>query len=201
MKQIKKLKKACLAATLIGGILFGAASCSNSNDPKDTKAVAENTNDAKTDSASSSKDADFLIAAAGINLTEMKLSQLAQQKGIIKEVMALGTRIEEDHTKSFSDETALASSKNIAIPTSDTYDVMNAYNKLDEKTGKDFDNAYCDMMISSHKDAIKLFEKAATDATDPDIKTWAASMLPSLHEHLTQATACQAACEITNYTK
>jgi len=46
-------------------------------------------------------------------------------------------------------------------------------------------------MVDGHKDAIDKFEKAATDATDPQIKQWASSMLPDLRTHLDMSMTCQ----------
>lgn len=66
-----------------------------------------------------------------------------------------------------------------------------AYKKLNDKSRNDFDKAYCEMMVSGHKDAIALFEKASTEATDSDIKAWAAATLPTLRAHLDHALTCQ----------
>ena len=59
----------------------------------------------------------------------------------------------------------------------------------------DFDKEYCDMMVKGHKDAIDKFEKAINDASDPDIKAWASSMLPALRIHLDHSLTCQKKCE------
>ena len=54
-----------------------------------------------------------------------------------------------------------------------------------------FDKENTDMMVKGHKDAIETFEKAAADATDADIKQWAAASLPTLRTHLDYAMICQ----------
>jgi putative membrane protein len=43
------------------------------------------------------------------------------------------------------------------------------------------------MMVSDHKDNIKLFEDASNNAKDPDLKNWAAATLPTLKMHLDMA--------------
>jgi ferritin-like metal-binding protein YciE len=53
--------------------------------------------------------------------------------------------------------------------------------KLDEaKSGADFDKAYAADMVSDHKKAVEAFEKAATDATDAEVKAFAVKTLPTL---------------------
>ncbi len=172
-------------------VAFTLTSCGNNSKQEDSKVVAEQHNDAKFDNAKES-DADFLVAAAAINLEEIQLGELAQRKGTMAEVKQLGKMMETEHSKVLKDEQALASKKQITIPGMLTDNGKDAYKKLMDKTGKDFDKAYCDMMVDGHKNAITKFEKASADATDPDIKTWAASVLPGLRAHLDHAITCQA---------
>jgi putative membrane protein len=47
----------------------------------------------------------------------------------------------------------------ISIPTTPTDNPMDAYKKLNDKSGNDFDKAYADMVVSGHKDAIKNLEQ------------------------------------------
>jgi putative membrane protein len=94
-----------------------------------------------------------------------------------------------------TDLTALAQTKNISLPTSQTENGIEAYKKLNNKSGNYFGKEYSSMMVTEHKKAIDLFEKASTDCTDPDIKAWAAATLPTLRIHLDQAMICQKECE------
>ena len=68
----------------------------------------------------------------------------------------------------------------ISIPTTPTDNAMDAYKKLNDKSGNDFDKAYADMMVSGHKDAIAVLEKASTDCNDTDIKNWTTATFPEL---------------------
>ena len=72
---------------------------------------------------------------------------------------------------------------------------MSIYKKLNEKTGKDFDNAYCKLMVDGHTSAVALFEKASVESTDAEIKSWATEILPILRTHLDKSITCQKACE------
>jgi putative membrane protein len=111
------------------------------------------------------------------------------------DVKELGKMMVTEHGKALIDLKALADKKQITIPASITEDGQEAYKKLADKKGKDFDKEYCDMMVQGHKEAIEKFEKASTDAVDADIRSWAASMVPSLRTHLDHAITCQQKCE------
>ena len=169
---MKNYKSKIFQAILILGVLYGTSSCMN-NKPEDTKVVAEDHNDAKFDNNKIEKDAQFLVNAATISREEINLGQLAQHNGRSLAVKELGKMMEDEHTKSLADLTVLAKAKNISIPTSQTNSSESAYKNLNDKSGNDFDKAYADMIVSEHKKTISLFETAATESSDLDIRAWA----------------------------
>ena len=124
-------------------------------------------------------------------MEEIQLGKLAQNNSLNTEVKDLGKMMETEHANAQSDLVALAAQKQITLPTSLTDDGQEANKKLMDKQGKDFDKDYCDMMVKGHKDAISKFEKASTEATDPDIRNWALAMLPGLRMHLDNFISCQ----------
>jgi putative membrane protein len=165
-------------------------SCKNEPKKEDPEEVAEDMNK-PNDDATKEMDEKFLMNAAEINMEEIQLGQLAQQKGVSQDVKNLGKMMTDAHTKAMAELTALASSKSIAIPTSPTQDAQDLYKNLNEKTGDEFDKAYCNKMVQGHKDAIDKFEKAAENSSDPDIRNWASGKLPELRDHLNHSTACE----------
>jgi putative membrane protein len=194
MKRPKSCKNVLFGVIFSAAILFSVSSCGDDK-PKDTKDAAEKTNDAKLDNTAKEKDAQFLVNAAEINLEEISLGKLARQKGNTAHVKELGKMMEDEHTKSWSDLSALAKIKMITLPESATDNAKDAYKKLNDKSEKDFGKAYSDMMVNGHKDAIALFEKAAADCSDPDIRAWATATLPALRAHLEHSEMCQKECE------
>lgn len=188
--QSNSFKAAMLVITLVV-----ATSCNNNQKPEDTKDIAEEHNKAKFDNTANEKDSQFLVDAAEINLEEIHLGQLAQQNCSMSDVKELGIMMEKEHIKSMTYLTALANKKTITIPTSLTDDAKKAYDKLNKKSGKEFDKDYCEMMVEGHKDAIKLFEKALSESTDSEIKEFASATLPTLRMHLDHAITCQKKCE------
>lgn len=172
------------------------SSCSTNNS-KDTKEVAEEHNEAKFDKSGHEKDTQFLVNAAAINLEEISLGQLAQQKSSaeMNHLKKLGKMMEDAHKKSLAELTAMAQLKNISLPTSQTENGKMVYKKLNEKSGTDFGKEYSGLMVNGHKDAIALFEKASVDCSDPEIRAWATATLPTLRIHLDQSLICQTQCE------
>ena len=61
------------------------------------------------------------------------------------------------------------------------------YRSLTKKSGADFDKSYVDMMVDQHEDDVKLFEKAAKDAEDSEVRSFASRHLSSLQAHLDHA--------------
>ncbi len=191
MATFPTLKNVLLPVVLGFSTMLSLTSCDNKPKPKDPEEVAEDANEGKEDPAARERDEQFLMKAAEINLEDIQLGQLAQQKSANAEVKALGKMLVDGHTKMMADLTALAGRKSIAIPTSPTKDVQDTYQKISEKTGVDFDKAFCDRMASGHKDAIDKFENAANNSPDAEIKAWASSMLPDLRTHLEHIQMCK----------
>lgn len=164
--------------------------CSCNDAPKDSKEAATEMNKPNSD-ATRESDERFLVRAAEINFEEIRLGQLAEQKGTEVEVRELAQMMIQAHTKAKRDLDALASSKGIAVPTAPTDATENTYKNLNEKSGRDFDREYCDKMVSGHKDAIDLFEGATRGNNDPDVKNWASGTLEELRMHLSHAQSCE----------
>ncbi|MFH6996689.1 DUF4142 domain-containing protein [Flavobacterium sp. FlaQc-57] len=185
MKKILLAGKAILGAGLI--IIF-LNSCKNETKQEDPKEVAEDTNEAKFDSIADKKDdSEYLVDIAEVNLAEIEIGKLAQQKSTNPEVKKFGKMLVDEHTKSASEVSALAKAKNFTLPTSLTEDGQEEYKKLNEKSGLDFDKKFADMMIDGHEKAIEELQKATKDAKDQDIKLWASNNIAPLTAHLEHA--------------
>jgi putative membrane protein len=61
------------------------------------------------------------------------------------------------------------------------------YHRLAKESGTDFDRDFIDRMVDDHEKDVKMFEKKANDADDPDVRAFAAKQLPTLRQHLSQA--------------
>ena len=186
--------KRFMLATASFALIFTLTSCDNAPKQEDTKKVAEEHNEAKFNN-NKEKDAQFLVNAAEVNLEEIKLGEIAKTNGKMPEVKKMGEMMVMEHGQALKDLQVLAAKKQITIPTSITDNGQEAYKKMMNKKGSDFDKAYCDMMVDGHKSAVENFEKVSMGEGDADIKGWATSMLPTLRAHLDASITCQKKCE------
>lgn len=187
MKTLRSITMIALAA-------WALQSCGGKT-ASDSKAAADSlntVNDTSRKDTSTQKtamlvekaDADFATEAANGGLAEVQMGQLAKQKGKNEKVKNFGDMMMTDHTKANEELIAIAKTKNIALPAIPGKKEQKAMDDLAKKSPGDFDKAYVDDMIEDHKKDIKLFEEAAKNCKDPDIKAFAAKTLPVLQKHL-----------------
>lgn len=172
-------------------MVIGINACNTEVATDDTKAIAEEHNEAKYNEKSEESDAQFLVNAAEMHLAEIQLGVLAKQSSKNADIISLGTMMEESHGKSLKDLEAIASRKLITLPTASTDKSNEMISKLKSKKGNEFNKEYCDLMVSIHTDAITIFENASSSSSDIEIKSWASSLLPILRTHLDRAITCQ----------
>ena len=144
---------------------------------------------ARADAAVSRSDQDFMVAAAQINLAEIKLGGIAIRNGRREEVQNFGRRMVEDHTAINDDLKRLAAQKNVVLPAALYAGNQMMVDKLTALTGSEFDRAYVSGMFKGHKKAVKAFKAESAATSDPDVKSFADKSLPQLEEHLKLITA------------
>ncbi|GAB2799804.1 hypothetical protein GCM10027275_52270 [Rhabdobacter roseus] len=165
------MKKVKLFAYLVAG-LFIAASCNNDDD--DEMLVPE------TDRA-------FAVAAADGGMLEVRLGQLAQERGMSQGVKEFGQMMVTDHTKANEELMAIANFKGITLPTTLSTAKQQKVDSLSAMQGMAFDSTFARMMVASHQETITLFRNEANNGEDADLKGWASSKIPTLEQHLEHA--------------
>lgn len=143
----------------------------------------------KTDATESKtrSDEEFVKDAASGGMAEVKLGQLAQEKGTAQAVKNFGSRMVNDHSKAADQLKAAASVSNIQVP-----DKLNAkdealYNRLSKMSGAAFDREYAKEMVADHTHDVSEFRKEALDGRNQAIQAFASQTLPTLQDHLKQA--------------
>lgn len=197
MNHLISLKSILVHTTCITGLLFLTSSCSESigfvpseiNKYSNMDKLA--TNDTAIVVIKNDNDAKFIKQAAEMQLQEIRLGKLAQQKGKSSHVKDLGKMMEDDHTTSMNELKALAKSKSITLPAEANNDAKDDYTMLERKSGDDFDKAYSAMMVEHHEEAISLFERGASEAKDDELKAWSSKKLSTLRTHLQHAEDCE----------
>lgn len=132
-------------------------------------------------------DSDFAKDAAEGGLAEVKLGELAEQKGSSDTVKNFGKRMVEDHTQANDKLQEVASQENMKLPENlDKHD-QKVYHKLSQLSGAEFDRAYAHDMVRDHKNDVAAFQQEANDGQDRAVKSFASQTLPTLQDHLKMA--------------
>jgi len=126
----------------------------------------------------------FVQTAAQGGLAEVKLGQLAQEKGASQTVKDFGSRMVADHSKANDKLKEIASSKNVSVPDSLSSKDQALYDRLSKLSGPQFDREYMRSMVRDHEQDVAMFSRESQSASDSAIKDFASNTLPTLEEHL-----------------
>lgn len=133
------------------------------------------------------EDPTFLLTAASSNLLEIQSGQLAAQQAADADVKKFGQMMVSHHTKATQQLQSVATPLGVTMPQAMMPVHQAMADRLANKTGKGFDEAYMDMMETAHKMDIAMFEAKSKSAQTPAVKTFAANTLPMLRSHATLA--------------
>jgi putative membrane protein len=137
-----------------------------------------------TDSKLSHGDRAFFEKAAKSGHKEVAVSQGVIDRLMNPQVKQFAQMMLTDHGSANAELATLATAKGVMLDPKDSKE-MKIEEKWSKKT-KGVDEDYMEEMVSDHKDAVDLFEKAAK-SDDPDIAAFARKTLPTLQAHLSQA--------------
>jgi putative membrane protein len=152
-----------------------------------TGSSSQSTSSSSGKSSVSAADQKFMKEAAQGGQAEVELGQLAQQKAQSPDVKAFGQRMVNDHTKANEQLKQVASQKGVTLPSQPDAKDQAEKARLEKMSGAQFDKSYMNYMVSDHKKDVADFQKAAAHASDPDVKNFAQTTLPTLQSHLQEA--------------
>jgi putative membrane protein len=142
---------------------------------------------ADTEKGLAKQDRDFFEDASMGGLFEVRAGELAMQRATMGDVKSFAQRMINDHTTVNDKLAAVAKQKGLVVPSELDKKHKDKIDKLQKKTGGDFDKEYIEMMVNDHEDDVKAFQKEAKDGKDADIRQLATATLPTLEEHLSLA--------------
>ncbi len=140
----------------------------------------------------------FVTRAVDHGMAEVQVAELAAQQATNPDVKAFAQQLVQDHTAVNQELVAIASTKQVQIDQDDRKD--RAFRRLSSKSGEDFDREFIEQRIDHHEANIKLFEKAAQDAKDQELRSFASKHVGHLREHLQKAQSLQASLVPTGRT-
>lgn len=131
-----------------------------------------------------SESSQFLAQSYQDGLAEIAFGQRALQASSNVGVRAFAQRMITDHTRLNAQISALAQTKNIALPTTLAADEQAVANRLNGLTGEAFDQAYMTANTAGHERDVVAAKQQASRGTDADARTLASNALPILELHL-----------------
>ena len=150
--------------------------------PSATKSSA-----ATTKSRPAMGDTHFAKEAAQGGMAEVKLGQLAQEKGSSNSVKSFGKRMVDDHSKAGDKLREVASRESITLPSDISVKDQATYDRLSKLSGSAFDRAYARDMVKDHETDVAAFQREANAGKNDSLKSFASETLPTLQDHLKQA--------------
>ena len=155
----------------------------------------------------------FVSDAAIGGMKEVRLSEVALDKSQNPQVRAFATRMVRDHSAANAKLEQIARQKGLDLPATNTFAIDDPnwnnpiitgseqvkegyllttnipistyqdFKHLKSLTGKQFDDAYVQDMVSDHIMTIHEFEVAQRNLSDPELRQFAAQTLPTLRMH------------------
>lgn len=125
----------------------------------------------------------FIQKAIAGNLAEIKVGELAQQKGASEGVRHFGTVLEQDHSTANQQAMTAASSMGVTPPSEPGAKEQKEYQRLAALSGTRFDKAFVKAMVKDHKKDIAEYKKEAKASKGP-AASYAQTSLPTLRKHL-----------------
>lgn len=126
----------------------------------------------------------FAKKAAQGAIAEVKMGQLAADKGISDAVKRFGRRMVEDHTRSAEVLKEVAQKEGINAPTEMDAKQRALFDELSKLSGAEFDKTYARDMVKDHQEDIADFTSEASGGQKSAMRSFASETLPSLKEHL-----------------
>jgi putative membrane protein len=129
----------------------------------------------------------FVLKAAKSDETEISLSKLALQRSNDPQIKQFAQMMVTDHTKSTSLLKPIAMRHNVALPENPGPANDAKYKMLQNKSGKSFDKAYIQTMVTDHENTLQAFQSASGKVQDPKLKEFIATVEPIVNHHLEMA--------------
>ena len=131
----------------------------------------------------SKQDKEFAEYALNANITDLKFSEMAMNKGFSPEVKELAQHILTDQKNADDLLKKITAGKSIFTPTILDEEHQNNFTKLSDKEGEAFDKAYTECMLKSHKKTIDIYEKETKKGENTELRAFATNTLPSLNNY------------------
>lgn len=191
MKHRILLNFVCAGALAIGTQAFaqapgggGAQSQSTMQNQTQRPGMNGPTDNSTTQTQERIDDKKFVKDAAEGGLTEVELGKLALQKSSSDDVKQFAQKMVDDHSKANDQLKQVADQDKIDVPAAIDSKHQSRIDKLSKLSGDQFDKAYIKDQLKDHETDVHEFQLEANSGTDPNVKSFASTTLPTIQQHL-----------------
>jgi putative membrane protein len=142
-------------------------------------------------------DAEVIGAARAANKGEVQMAELALKKATSPDVKHFASTMKSTHQKALEHDKKLQQKTKITSTESDlssmlSSDAEKTINDLRDKHGKEFDRAYMESQVRSHKDVLTAIDnRLAPSAQNSEVKAMVTDMRHVVADHLAKAEEVQ----------
>ena len=137
--------------------------------------------------ALSPTDQSFVTTVAQDGMAEVQMATLAQTNARSARVKSYANEMIKDHSAANDQLMKLAQAKGVTPPTDLSEAQAQQKTTLTGEKGAKFDRDYMRDQVTDHQAMVQAFQEEAQNGQDADIKAYAASTLPTIQQHLTEA--------------
>lgn len=148
-----------------------------------TYSDAVDRNSRKLETDNERRDAEFLVEAADYNLLLQKLSGQAATKGYARMITDFAIQNEQDHRIMGERLQSLGKSKKIALPAQISDRHADMLRDMEQADRNNVDRVYLNTIELLHERLLRLYETAALNANDAEIRSYAAAQLDIIRSH------------------
>lgn len=143
---------------------------------------------AHADGAFNQTDKRFVTEAANAGVYEVQAAQVAAKKAQNPQVREYAEMLVRDHEKSNEELRKLAATQSMELPRELPHELRGRVQGLERAKPAGFDKQFLGKVgLDDHEKAIKLYQRASDESTNPELKAFAKDSLPELRKHREQA--------------
>jgi putative membrane protein len=132
-------------------------------------------------------DAKFIREAAEGNNAEIGLAEVVVRKSADPQVKHYAQMLIRDHRQSNRELEQIATARGVTWPVPVKKSDARELERAENMNPRELDRLVINRWVKDHRSDIKEFESAAKRATDPQVKEFALSSIPTLRQHLSGA--------------
>ena len=165
----------------------GERSTAQSDRATTTRDTSGKAAERKDDGKLSRSERRMIESIARKNQAEVELAQLARSNATHDQVKQFASKMIADHQKAGDELKQVASAAGVTVPTDLDRKHKRAADNLSKAKGADFDRKFMAQMVEDHESTLKDLKKAAKDARDPQVRSFAEKTAPHVEQHLQEA--------------